>query len=249
MTDFFANPWIIGIGGGIISGFLVAVITRAIFSRKDNREYVQRVGRANSEILAAFVPMIAEEKMPDLIVTTAIIRSTARKYGLQMSDVYNVDSLCEDIIAEVVSTGFLSTEQKNKFSQSVATLLRKGQDEQPLLPLGKSARDDRSRNSNILSFYMAVMSAFATIMAFSAYFVSKNSVRSENLLQTIMLIMGVTVVFAMVMSIVTVFARRLKMASLILKTAPIRAEFTSKEDSEQTDLASKDEKAQQGHGA
>ncbi len=43
MLAFLNNPWLIGIGGGIFSGFVVTYTSRAILSRRDRREYNQKV--------------------------------------------------------------------------------------------------------------------------------------------------------------------------------------------------------------
>jgi hypothetical protein len=42
--DFFGNEWVIGIGGGVLSGLLVTLITRYLFSKKDDKEYAQNLG-------------------------------------------------------------------------------------------------------------------------------------------------------------------------------------------------------------
>jgi len=49
MWQFLNNPWTIGIGGGVFSGLLVTLITRYLFSRKENREYLQKIVTANHE--------------------------------------------------------------------------------------------------------------------------------------------------------------------------------------------------------
>ena len=58
--ELFNNPWFVGIGGGILSGLIVAYISRLIFSRRDNREYAQKVSQANHEVLYAVRPGISE---------------------------------------------------------------------------------------------------------------------------------------------------------------------------------------------
>ncbi len=56
----FILRWAIGIGGGILSGLIVAYISRLIFSKRDNREYAQKILQANNEVLYAVRPGISE---------------------------------------------------------------------------------------------------------------------------------------------------------------------------------------------
>ncbi len=51
MLDWLSNPWVIGVGGGVISGLLVTLITRNLFSRREQREYRQKMETANNEII------------------------------------------------------------------------------------------------------------------------------------------------------------------------------------------------------
>ena len=39
MDDLIANPWIVGIGGGVISSLIVFFITKFFLSKKENKEY------------------------------------------------------------------------------------------------------------------------------------------------------------------------------------------------------------------
>jgi len=70
------NPWVIGIGGGVISGFVVMLITRHLFSRRDNREYNQRVVTANQEVIYAIRPGISEGVIPSQNVVASLIDAT-----------------------------------------------------------------------------------------------------------------------------------------------------------------------------
>lgn len=38
MDDLIANPWIVGIGGGVISSLIVFFITKFFLSKKENKE-------------------------------------------------------------------------------------------------------------------------------------------------------------------------------------------------------------------
>ena len=43
MLDFLQNQWVVGIGGGIISGIIVFFITKWLFQRKDNSKYLEQI--------------------------------------------------------------------------------------------------------------------------------------------------------------------------------------------------------------
>ena len=47
MLDFLQNQWVVGIGGGIISGIIVFFITKWLFQRKDNSKYLEQIANAN----------------------------------------------------------------------------------------------------------------------------------------------------------------------------------------------------------
>ena len=47
------NPWLVGLGAGIASGFIVNIASRFIFSRGENKEYLRKLAAANGEVLYA----------------------------------------------------------------------------------------------------------------------------------------------------------------------------------------------------
>lgn len=64
--DILNNPWVTGIGGGIISSLIVFFVTKYLFSKKENREYLQKIKTANNEILYSIRPLVIEKKLPCL---------------------------------------------------------------------------------------------------------------------------------------------------------------------------------------
>ena len=106
------NQWVIGIGTSVISGFLVFLFTKRFFTDKQKREYDQKVKTTNNEILYAIRPFIVEKTKPNNQILDSIFLSTARKYGVELSDIYNTSTLCDDLTNEIMSNSFLSSEQK-----------------------------------------------------------------------------------------------------------------------------------------
>lgn len=115
MIEILNNPWVIGIGGGIISSLIVFFGTKYLFSKKENREYVQKVRTANNEILYSIRPLIIEKRLPTVDLLLAIRISIAKKYGIKQEDLYSDFSLSNDLITEIMGNSFLSSEQKLEF--------------------------------------------------------------------------------------------------------------------------------------
>lgn len=115
MIEILNNPWVTGIGGGIVSSLIVFFVTKYLFSKKENREYVQKIRTANNEILYSIRPLIIEKKLPTVDILSAIRISIAKKYGIKQEDLYNDFSLSNDLITEIMGNSFLSSEQKLEF--------------------------------------------------------------------------------------------------------------------------------------
>lgn len=115
--DILNNPWVTGIGGGIISSLIVFFVTKYLFSKKENREYLQKIKTANNEILYSIRPLVIEKKLPTAEVMSAIRLSIAKKYGIKQEDLYNDFSLYNDLVTEIMGNSFLSSEQKLEFCE------------------------------------------------------------------------------------------------------------------------------------
>jgi len=120
--EIFSNPWFIGIGGGIVSGLLVTLITRYLFSKRERREYQQKMETANNEIIYAIRPTIAEKVMPSIEMLEALFSATARKYNVSAVDLYSRASLANELIKEVMDNTFLASQQKVEFCDLLSSL-------------------------------------------------------------------------------------------------------------------------------
>lgn len=109
------NPWVIGIGGGVISSLIVFFVTQYISRKKGKREYLQKIKMANNDILYFIRPLIIERKIPTLEIISAIKFSIAKKYGIKEADLYSEVSLYNDLVTEIMANSFLSSEQKLDF--------------------------------------------------------------------------------------------------------------------------------------
>ncbi|NLM38331.1 MAG: hypothetical protein GX202_09440 [Firmicutes bacterium] len=120
MWSFMQNPWVVGIGGGIVCGIIVTLITRYIFSKRERKEYRQRIEKANNEILYSIRTVITEKMFPSVDVINSLLTSTARKYNVYKDDLYTIENICDDLIKEIMGNTFLSSEQKAEFCDLVS---------------------------------------------------------------------------------------------------------------------------------
>jgi len=116
IENFFSNSWTIGIFGGIISGFIVYFITDRIFSKKENKEYVQKLKIANNELLYNIRPLIVEGNKPSIEILTSIIKATSRRYDVKLADLYTQEDISDELIKEIVANPFLTSENKLQYS-------------------------------------------------------------------------------------------------------------------------------------
>jgi len=122
MLDFFENSWITGIGGGIISGLIVFFVTNLIFSKRQNKEYLQKVRLANNEVLYAIRPLIVSEVTPKSSLLQAVLSATAMKYELEINDLVKKDEIANELSKEILDNVFLTAENKLKYCEITESL-------------------------------------------------------------------------------------------------------------------------------
>ncbi len=122
--DLFNNAWVVGIGGGVLSGLLVTLITRFLFSKRDNREYAQKLAAVNTEVVYALRPGISEGHIPDQEVLSSLINATARKYRVSRDDVFRPKQIAEELIKEIMDSSFISAETKKSYCETLAHLIQ-----------------------------------------------------------------------------------------------------------------------------
>lgn len=122
MSDLLNNPWAIGVGGGVISGVIVFLITSKLFTKRDDKEYLQKLNIANKEILYSIRPLIVGQKVPDKSIVDSIIFSTAKKYSVKIIDLYNNTDIAEDLTKEILDNSFLDSDSKLKYCEFTAQL-------------------------------------------------------------------------------------------------------------------------------
>lgn len=125
MLAFLQNPWVVGIGGGIVSGIIVYFITSWLYKRKDNSKYLEQISRANLDIIQALKPYVAERGLLEKEIVDAIIVSTARKYKVKSDELYSIRIICEELIREIVENAYVSSEKKQEYAKQLQEYLHK----------------------------------------------------------------------------------------------------------------------------
>ncbi|WP_440221759.1 hypothetical protein ACQQ2N_11720 [Dokdonella sp. MW10] len=164
------NPWFIGIGGGILSGLIVTLISRMVLSRRDNREYAQKVLGANREVIYAIKPGISEGLIPASEIIQSLIEATARKYGVEAKNLYRASEIAQELMKEVMDSSFISAKTKEEYCAQLARLVaapstqpssthQKPRDERP----SSGMEEYRSRMISMMSIMMGMGAASMTL--------------------------------------------------------------------------------------
>lgn len=173
MNDFLTNPWTIGIGGSIISSIIVYFFTNRIISKRENKEYKQKIHSANNELLYAIRPLIVEQKLPSFEIFNSIITATAKKYAVKSEDLYNQSDIADDLTKEIMDNSFLTSDNKLIYCELAEKMkeLGKTQDETSgnkteVVFVEKERTTSREYISMLLALMSAMMSVMLTFISF-----------------------------------------------------------------------------------
>jgi hypothetical protein len=190
--SILSNPWFIGIGGGIVSGLLTALISRWIFSRRDNREYLQKTKLAHREILYAIRPGISEGDIPARETIEALVSATARKYAIDVKDLPGPHDLGQDLLKEVMDSSFISSKAKAEYCRHLGPLLQPPSQQAVKHPSATASPEAiseyRRRTYTTLSMMMGL---FATLLTTTVAFIGRSTSAFEVLTPTIVALAGV----------------------------------------------------------
>jgi hypothetical protein len=168
---FINSPWTIGIVTGLLVWLITFMVSRMLLSKRENREYAQKLASANREVIVAIRPGIAEGSVPSPEIVEAIINSTARRYSVTPTDMYTSKEISEELIKEVMDSSFLSSVQKTEYCSKLVparplsaslTLTVTEADEAGKKPRGASALY-RERMVMMMSLMLSISAAFMTV--------------------------------------------------------------------------------------
>lgn len=169
MDDLIANPWIVGIGGGVISSLIVFFITKFFLSKKENKEYEQKVRLATNEVVYAVRPLVIDKAIPANDILAALRSAIAVKYGVKVSDVIGIKQLVCILVLEILSNSFLNSSQKNEYCNLLMTM----KDEPKQTPSNDVHKRKSERN-----LYISMM---LSLLCFSAVLGSVLASKEKNI--------------------------------------------------------------------
>lgn len=158
MNDLISNPWIVGIGGGVISSLIVFFITKFFLSKKENKEYEQKVRLATNEVVYAVRPLVIDKAIPANDILAALRSAIAVKYGVKVSDVIGIKQLVCILVLEILSNSFLNSSQKNEYCNLLMTM----KDEPKQTPSNDVHKRKSERNLYI-SMMLSLLSFIAVL--------------------------------------------------------------------------------------
>ena len=207
--NFISNAWTIGIGGGIVSGFIVFWVTNFFFTKREKKEYLQRVKTANNEILYAIRPLIVSQKIPVQAIIESLILSTSRKYMVNTTNLYTTQRLVEDLIKEVLDNAFLDADRKLEYCNIVNKIVnqadKKNIDLTRDTPKTIISYEGKDTKVTEMSLILSVIAAIATL-AFVLYDKNKERFIPTNLFS---LLLPMAAVLASTM-LVSIFVKKKK---------------------------------------
>ena len=116
------EAWLGTLITGIISGLIVFLVTRWFFADTTKAEFRAKINLANQEVVYAVRQGIPEGVVATTEVITSLIKSTARKYGLNQTELNSVTEVSQDLIKEVMDSSFISAETKNQYCLQLRAL-------------------------------------------------------------------------------------------------------------------------------
>jgi hypothetical protein len=183
VAGFLNNPWVIGIGGGVLSGIVVTLLSRFLLSRRENREYLQRVASANREVVYAVRPGISEGVLPGADVVDALIEATARRHAVEKKDLFSSSEVAQELIKEVMDSSFISAKTKDEYCRQLNSLNEPapaqltGPEAEQILLLPRAQTPVaayRERTTMLVSTMMGIMTAFMSVVVAVALFAEKS---------------------------------------------------------------------------
>ena len=153
----------------MLSGLLVTIISRVAFSRRDRREYNQKLQSANREIIYALRSGISEGHIADRHIVECLIKSTARKYSVADTDLHDPAQIVEELVKEIMDSSFISAKTKNDYCSQLGFLMAPIElGSEPARARGNrldsELREYRSRTVRMVSAILGIVTAVMTIV-------------------------------------------------------------------------------------
>ena len=115
--SFLTNPWVIGIGSGLI----VSLISTVIFLRREIGARKQKIETANNEILFSIRLSMNAGEFPSLNIIDSLINSTALKYKIKGKHLFTLPTLTDLLIKEIMDNALITTSKKSELCKLIET--------------------------------------------------------------------------------------------------------------------------------
>ncbi len=120
--ELINNNWTIGIGGGLLSGLIIAMGSRLLLSRRLEKERKQTIFLANTELLKSLTPTVAEAAIPEAEIIVSLISATARKYDLPVDALFSMNELVDCMIKDIMDSQFIPLTVKKDYCEKLSAL-------------------------------------------------------------------------------------------------------------------------------
>lgn len=127
-------------------------------SKKENKEYEQKVRLATNEVVYAVRPLVIDKAIPANDILAALRSAIAVKYGVKVSDVIGIKQLVCILVLEILSNSFLNSSQKNEYCNLLMTM----KDEPKQTPSNDVHKRKSERNLYI-SMMLSLLSFIAVL--------------------------------------------------------------------------------------
>ena len=233
VLGILGNPWVVGIGAGILSGLVVAFVSRFVFSHRDQKEYLQRIALANNDILYAIRPGISEKCLPPVQIVRAMISATAWKYHVDESSMYDLNEISSELIKEVMDSSFISQNLKKEFCEILTSVKEPEVVERSTLSGSELEVSTRYRRQLVLTMGILV-GALTGALAFVFFWYKSGGLLSEPLQIISLAIPAVVAVAVAVGSVLVRDIQRLRLQHMKINFGPFRAELSEPRDKGET---------------
>lgn len=130
IIKFFSNTIVLGVISSLIASIITFFISRIIFRRRVNKEKNQRITMARKDVMYALRPMILERTMIPHSQLSLFLSSVSKQYEINASEIYNYQTLAEDLIKEIMMNPLLSTSLRVTYCEFIENFLKTKQNDE-----------------------------------------------------------------------------------------------------------------------
>lgn len=130
IIQFFSNTIVLGVISSLIASIITFFVSRIIFRRKVNKEKNQRITMAKKDVMYVLRPMILERTMIPHSQLSLFLSSISKQYEINASEIYDYQSLSEDLIREIMMNPLLSTSLRVTYCEFIESFLKTKQNDE-----------------------------------------------------------------------------------------------------------------------